>query len=359
MRAFKFLQVFILLGILLTYGCKPTEKTTVITIPAEGEFFDFISEYGFFNINEKGLIPHPSLHKYEVTNALFTDYALKDRFIYTPGSKALSLNGDGRFGYPTGTVMIKNFYYDEAQAGSMNMVETRILIKDESEWRAISYIWNEDKTDAKISKVGADFPMEIEHPERGKLSFDYVVPNKNQCKSCHNYDEKIDPLGFKYANLNRNISVDNAEVNQIAYFVSQGLINLDETKIDSMEVMIPYEDESAAIQDRALAYLDVNCGHCHRPSGPGNTSGLFLQFDETRTNHLGFCKGPVAAGKGSGGKKFDIYPGRADSSILVHRMASLDPGVMMPEVGRSLAHSEGIALVEEWINSLNIDCYAN
>jgi hypothetical protein len=33
-------------------------------------------------------------------------------------------------------------------------------------------------------------------------------------------------------------------------------------------------------------------------------------------------------------------------------MKSLDPGVMMPEMGRKLVHDEGVALIEEWIRSL-------
>jgi hypothetical protein len=44
-----------------------------------------------------------------------------------------------------------------------------------------------------------------------------------------------------------------------------------------------------------------------------------------------------------------IAPGRPEASILVHRMASTEPGVMMPELGRSLVHEEGLALVRDYI----------
>ena len=46
-----------------------------------------------------------------------------------------------------------------------------------------------------------------------------------------------------------------------------------------------------------------------------------------------------------------IVPGKPEESILLHRMISLDPGVMMPESGRALAHSEGIRLIESWIKN--------
>jgi hypothetical protein len=53
---------------------------------------------------------------------------------------------------------------------------------------------------------------------------------------------------------------------------------------------------------------------------------------------------------------FDIVPGKPDDSILMHRMASTRPGVMMPEIGRSTVDREGTALIRSWILSLKGDC---
>ena len=106
------------------------------------------------------------------------------------------------------------------------------------------------------------------------------------------------------------------------------------------------------LDDRARAYLDVNCGSCHRPEGSGNTSGLFLHAHQPVNSTYGLGKAPIAAGRGSGGFKFDISPGKPEESILVFRMKSLDPGIMMPEMGRKMVHEEGVALIEDWIRSL-------
>ena len=46
-------------------------------------------------------------------------------------------------------------------------------------------------------------------------------------------------------------------------------------------------------------YLDVNCGHCHSPTGNANSTGLYLNL-ETRDLNLGIYKKPVATGRGSG-----------------------------------------------------------
>jgi hypothetical protein len=63
-------------------------------------------------------------------------------------------------------------------------------------------------------------------------------------------------------------------------------------------------------------------------------------------------KTPVAAGRGSGGFQFDIEPGHPEKSILVYRIESMDPGVMMPEIARTLVHKEGVQLIKEWIKQM-------
>jgi hypothetical protein len=109
---------------------------------------------------------------------------------------------------------------------------------------------------------------------------------------------------------------------------------------------------SGSLNARARAYLDINCGHCHRPGGPGKNSGLDLTVFAANEHSLGVGKSPVAAGAGSGGLRYDIVPGEPDRSILIFRMRSNNPGIMMPELGRSMIHHEGIDLIEEWIKSM-------
>ena len=115
-------------------------------------------------------------------------------------------------------------------------------------------------------------------------------------------------------------------------------------------------DDAVAIEDRARAYLDINCAHCHNRQGPADTSGLFLEADTRLGPEVGVCKSPIAAGSGTGGRQVSIAPGRPDESIFVYRMGSTDPGEMMPEVGRSLVHAEGVALISEWIEALTGSC---
>ena len=113
-----------------------------------------------------------------------------------------------------------------------------------------------------------------------------------------------------------------------------------------------YDNAEVPIDQRARAWLEVNCAHCHRLDGPARNSGLQLLADVTNPATYGVGKAPVAAGKGTGGRLFSIVPGKPDESILQFRIESTEPGVMMPEMGRKLQHEEGVKLVREWISAM-------
>ena len=89
----------------------------------------------------------------------------------------------------------------------------------------------------------------------------------------------------------------------------------------------------------------------YNPVVSADTTGLYLSVNEKDVRKLGVNKPPVAAGRASGNLMYSIVPGKPEKSILLYRMKSEDPGIMMPESGRALAHSEGIRLIESWIKN--------
>jgi len=52
---------------------------------------------------------------------------------------------------------------------------------------------------------------------------------------------------------------------------------------------------------------------------------------------------------------YDLFPGHPEQSILLARMQSTRPKEMMPQIGRSVVHEEGVALVRDWIQSLPME----
>ena len=111
----------------------------------------------------------------------------------------------------------------------------------------------------------------------------------------------------------------------------------------------------APVEERARAYLEVNCAHCHNPTGAAKDSGLFLSTDISEPVDFGICRRPVAAGAAAGGNLYDIVPGAPDASIVLFRMDSADPEVRMPELGRALIDDEAVELIREWIAAMPPD----
>ena len=50
-----------------------------------------------------------------------------------------------------------------------------------------------------------------------------------------------------------------------------------------------------------------------------------------------------------------VVPGDPDRSILTYRLQSVEPGIAMPELGRTISHKEGVALIRSWIADLPVE----
>lgn len=354
-------QLFSLLVCALIFSCEKKEEsvqtpTSRALAPEEASGlypYRRLSTYSFFEGEMNSLSPKAEVIPYQPASSLFTDYAWKSRFIFFPeGDKAALIANE--LILPKGTILIKNFYYPtdfRKPEEGRRIIETRLLIHEDNGWQAYPYLWNEEQSDAILKIVGAETEVKFKDLTGKDQLINYIVPNKNQCKSCHNQNETLAPIGVQVKHLNHGIDFGGKTENQLAHWASLGKLEGWDTP-ENHPALINYEDKSQALNDRAMAYLDVNCSHCHRAEGPASTSGLFLTFDQTDPMKLGINKTPVAAGKGAGSFKFDIVPGKADESILTYRMNSTEVGVAMPELGRSTIHHEGVQLIREWIQSL-------
>ena len=308
-----------------------------------------LSEFNFF-IDNSAQVPHDKVVPYELISTLFSDYSYKQRWVYVPtNQKATYYKKSSVFDFPVGSALIKTFYYpiDERDPSKgINLLETRLLLRKENGWEAVSYAWNDEQNEAFKKIAGKTINVSWTNFLGEEEDVRYRVPNVNQCKECHAADDKITPIGPKARNINKDFNYEEGEFNQLDYWMTKQIIDSYPLELVSP---VDWSDESQNINDRVRSYLDVNCGHCHSPTGNANSTGLYLHLDETRDIHLGIYKKPVATGRGSGGLKYSIVPGKPEESILLHRMISLDPGVMMPESGRALSHNEAVEMVREWI----------
>ena len=296
--------------------------------PLAADWYPELTRYGMVRIEGGKMIAADDVLPYEVNTPLFTDYAAKLRTVWIPPGGQATYREDGTFDFPVGTILTKSFGFEQ------RWIETRLLIRRESGWDGTTYVWDDAQKNALRRPGGTT----TTGAKPGEL---YVVPSSTQCGKCHEQDGAFGPIGLTALQINRDGLLERwAQAGKLA-----GLS-------ESPPKLPQFTDASLSTETRARAYLHANCAHCHSPRGEARTTGLFLGYGETDPLRLGLCKAPVAAGMASAGLDYDVVPGDPDHSILVYRMQSTTPSVMMPELGRTLPHAEAVSAVSAWIRAL-------
>jgi uncharacterized repeat protein (TIGR03806 family) len=368
------------LGLLALAGCTP--KLGPVVFHAQDNPTQ-LSDWHLLQARGDHLALNDGMVAYDLNTPLFSDYAHKLRTIWMPKGTVAHYDAERSFDFPVGTIISKTFYYPlPAGAASdgktvlandirapaiassglplsnVRLIETRLLVRRKEGWTALPYVWNAEQTDAVLSREGDEVALTLQRDDGKRDDFTYMIPNVNQCAGCHATDNKarvIVPIGLKARHLNRDYTYEAGVENQLRHLANIGYL-------DGLPApaQVPHnadwQDATQPLERRARAYLDINCGHCHNPKGPANTSGLTLDMATSENLRLGVCKPPVAAGQGTGDHIFDVVPGKPADSILAYRLGSVDPGAMMPEVGRGTRHVAGVALIDAWIASLPGEC---
>lgn len=335
-----------------------------VRIDIEGEPPQWLSEFNMVTWQEGRLEHHEDLIPYDLNTALFSDYALKSRAIYVPPDARITYRDEGAFDFPVGSAIVKSFLFPEdlrKPTQGLRLIETRVLLRRASGWDALPYIWNAEGTDAELKIGGKVEEISFVSYDGTSKTAVYTVPQKNQCAQCH---ERLDDRGSTFVTIigptARNLHRQNpaGSQNQLQEWHEREVLeNLPSLAgIDPASVALDVDPHTAPFEelDRAARdYLDINCAHCHNPRGVhGVTSQLFLNWNNTNDFNLGICKRAGSAGTGGQVGEFDILPGHPDMSILMFRMETEEVGAMMPLIGRSLAHTEGNALIRAWISAL-------
>lgn len=343
---------------------------------------------------------------YSLNSKLFSDYSVKYRVLYMPpGTKAVYRDAatDGANAtivYPAGTILAKTFSFADEDAGTETPSETRLLIKrvatnGQPRWQGMSYIWSTEngKKVAKLAMGGGTQSVSWKHTDvdSGVLHTgstpNYLIPNANQCLSCHSREDAEPgsaPIGTKVRFMNKAFAPESRLVtgqsqheiagkNQVDYLCNKGLLmgcpsdrgvdvttqvatRLEKSPVFNKPGSSGFTANSAEdVEARARAWLEVNCQHCHNVRGFASNTGFYVDAFRPVDTTYGICKRPTATGQeGSGGRVYDIHPGRADNSIVAFRTSAEAtlPAARMPPLARSVVDTEGHALIEQWINDV-------
>jgi uncharacterized repeat protein (TIGR03806 family) len=278
-----------------------------------------------------GLIP------YEPAAPFWSDNATKERWLAIPNGTSIGRDADGDFSFPNGTVLMQHFRLNNA------LVETRLFMRHpDGDWAGYPYEWNAQRTDATLVQGGKTVMI-------GQQS--WAFPSGNECMTCHTAAAGF-ALGLEAAQLNRNLlyASTGRTANQLRTLDAITMFATPLGDPASQPSMPDPFDTSAPLAQRARAYLHTNCAQCHRTGGP-TPSSLDLRYPTLLSNTNACGVPPQSGDLGLGAAARIIAPGGAANSVLLARMDRRDSNGM-PPLASTLLDAAGVALVQQWINSL-------
>ena len=298
---------------------------------AVSEFLPRLSELRLFKGAMSDLELNNAVHEYEMSTPLFTDYSYKLRSVALPKGEQMTYDGEGLLLFPDNTVLAKTFYYmnDERNPDlGKRIIETRILIKKDGVWSVGNYFWNSEQTDAFLDEDAHIVPLDYVDGQGTNRSLNYKVPAKQLCVQCHDNNGNTLPIGPKTRALNFTYKGNN----QIQDFIDLQLLQ-GAPAVSEIKALPDWTDSSLSLEERARAYLDVNCAHCHQPGGSYNL-GYGDSFDFRYETSF---------------EESNIFETRV---AIQGRMTTQIPGYFMPLIGTTITHEEGVELIDTYINSL-------
>jgi uncharacterized repeat protein (TIGR03806 family) len=338
------------LGIITLGGC----SSAPVRGRVEGPFPRKLSEWHLFLSASPALKPNQGVVPYDLNTPLFSDYADKYRFVWMPPGTSAQYREDGPFEFPVGTILAKTFAFPTGGSGPEKLIETRLLVHAKNGWVGLPYIWNEQQDEATLQLVPDPVAVKYKDSSGRRHDFNYVIPNANECHECHDNNKVMLPIGPKARNLNKDYKYDQGRENQLSQWARIGYLQ-GLPRAEARAKVARWDDPSSgSVEERARAYLDNNCAHCHQPGGQAGYTGVDFRLTQTSMAQLGFCKSPNSAGQ-VGALRYDLVPGQPNQSIVIYRLESTAPKVSMPPLSRDVVHEEGVRLLRQWIASLDGD----
>jgi uncharacterized repeat protein (TIGR03806 family) len=305
------------------------------------------------------LEPHEYLVPYEVNLPFWSDGTVKRRWISLPTQSSgaelpaekITFSREGSWRFPSGTVFVKHFDAPASPPKRPQPVplETRVIVRDSGEGiYAVTYRWNANGTDATLLDVGEQVSIMEDEVSR----FDWTIPSRTDCLACH-----VKASGWILGVRTRQIAkpvndpLTGDTGDQIWQWSERGWFS--ESFTPEQIARLPrhpnLDDQTASLEDRVRAYLDVNCSNCHQPN-----SGIHANLDlriETEIGRTNLLNGNVLKTFGIPGAQA-IHVGSPDQSILYRRFTSGDPGEVMPPIAHRRVDRGAQAIMAAWIESI-------
>jgi putative heme-binding domain-containing protein len=329
------------------------------------------------NLSETGLFaslaelqPAEGVREYHINAHHWADGMTSRRWMAIPGDAPVSIDDKDRWSFPEGTVLTKLVTLPASHsdgASRPRRIETQILHREDGSWRAYSYRWNEQGTDAElVPGNGATITLNraTDDSNTPVRELRYRFAARGECQMCHNPwvelkttsngIQSASPLAVSLAQLDvQGPSVTTNEVSQLQQLEHDGWIlrsgqEASDAGSAQSAFVNPY-DESAPLDDRVRSWLHVNCSHCHQPHA-GGSALIQLTRDIPLADMKLLDARPTQGAFGIANARL-VAPGDPHGSLLYYRILKTGAG-RMPRIGSELVDEVAVAMLREWIRTL-------
>ncbi len=312
-----------------------------------------LSETGLF-ASTKTLQPARGLIPYDVIAPLWSDHALKQRYIALPGTAKIGFEMENGWDFPEGAVLVKTFSLDMelGNSNSARRLETRLLTLQQGLWQGYTYLWNDEQTDAELliaSGTNRIYRIHDVSAPGGTREQMWHFPSRSECILCHTKPSNW-VLGLNTVQMNKDHDYGGISDNQLRVLEHLAVFTnaLPKPPAELPHLTSPV-DSSAPLDPRARSYLHANCAHCHVDYGGGNARfQLVYSLPLEKTGIINAL--PQNGSFGITGARI-VAPGDPDRSLIPWRMAKLGQG-RMPHIASSVVDEDAVKLLREWIRQL-------
>ena len=314
-----------------------------------------LSQTGAF-ANTAALTPAPTLIPYDVASPLWSDGAIKSRWMAIPSTRQITFAPTGEWTFPNGSVFVKHFELptDDRNPSIRKRLETRLLVRETNGYvYGATYKWRSDNSDADLLDSQALEDITIATATGTRVQTWYY-PSRQDCLACHTAAAG-GVLGVKTRQSNRDFHYLSSGVtdNQLRAWNHIGLFNpaVNESAIGGLDRLVTVTNDAASLELRVRSYLDANCSHCHRPGG---AQALWDGRIETPLTAANIINGVLLDTLDIPGAR-NVVPGDLTRSIMHRRANSVDPAIKMPPLAKNVIDSDAITALSEWIVTLPQD----
>jgi uncharacterized repeat protein (TIGR03806 family) len=279
----------------------------------------------------------PGMFPYSVNAPFWSDGAEKRRWFAIPDGTTVSVQRDGDWAFPAGSVVRKDFVVDG------RLLETRLMVRhSDGDWAGYTYRWRDDGSDADLLPASATAPR--------AAGDRWYFPDRGECLTCHTAAAGR-TLGPESAQMDRTVAWDNGAVsNQLETFDHIGLLSGAVPAPGDAAALADPTDGLATTERQARSWLHTNCASCHRPSG-GTPASIDLRVTTPLSGTRACDVVPSLGDLGITGARL-VAPGDPARSVLLQRMGRRDVHGM-PPLGSVRVDDAGVTLVSRWIAALS------